>query len=496
MSTKKVIAVDLGASNGRLISVAPRDGRLEMKEIYRFPNEGIHIGERLYTDILRLYHEILAGLRKAVQEEGEIAAVAIDSWGVDFALLDENGEMLGNPYHYRDPQSAGMMEKADAVFQKGGLFRYTGVQDMWVNTVYQLMGIQERNPKLINTSDRFLMIPDILAYFLTGDMSTEYTSASTTQVYDVKKKQWSDEVCRGLGIKKEIFPDVRMTGELKGLLSPQVKTLIGLPAETEVKVIATAGHDSAAAAYAVPAEEEDYIFINSGTWSIIGRVIDEPIVTDEIFENEYSNEGAAFGRVKLVKTIMGMWLIQELRKSWERQKKPTDYGFLISEAEKAEAFSHLVNVDDELFTAPLDMEQAINEYCARTGQTAIHDQGALYRTVMESLAFKCREAVTDLERITGKKSDTIYLLGGAVQDQTFCRFIANATGKNVSAGPVEATAAGNALIQLKSLGILEDEKDKPDIIKKSFDIWYYRPEETEKWDQMYQKYTKIVKMRS
>lgn len=493
MQRNNVIAVDLGASSGRLIQVSLEHGHIELKELHRFANEGIHAGERLYTDILSIFHEILAGLQKACLTGEKLDAVGIDSWGVDFAVLDQDGELLGNPYHYRDVQGTGMMEEAENIFGKREVFYETGVQDMWCNTIYQMVGLQKRKPDFFKNAGSILMIPDILGYFLTGRRNIEYTSASTTQMYDVKRKQWSDKICRKLGLKQSVLPDVIMTGESKGNITAEVKKLIGLPADKALQLIATAGHDTAAAAYAVPSEEEHYIFINSGTWSIIGMVMDEPVITDEIYDNDYSNEGAAFGKIKLVKTIMGMWLIQELRKSWKRQGKRIDYDFLTEAQDKAEPFSHFLNVDDGLFAAPLDMEEAINQYCRRTGQQLMTEQGEFYRAVMESLAFKYRDSIEALENISGKSVDIIYLLGGAVQDHAFCQYIANATGKRVSAGPIEATAIGNAMIQFKAIGALTDEEAVGKVVGRSVDIWCYEPNSKELWNQMYEKYRAITK---
>ena len=493
MKQKCVAAVDLGASSGRVILVTLHEDCLALEEIHRFANEGIHAGERFYTDILHLFQEILTGLRKLKQGGHRIEAIGIDSWGVDFAVLNEEDELIGNPYHYRDAQTSGTLEQAGRIFGERGLFRETGVQDMWYNTVYQILGIQNRNKEYFKRAQCILMIPDILGYFLTGNKQMEYTSASTTQIYDLRKKKWSENILYELGLEERIFPEVLMTGADKGYLTETVKKLTGMTEEDCPRLIATAGHDSASAAYAVPAEEEQYVFINSGTWSIIGMVMDAPMVADEIYEKGYSNEGAAFGKVKLVRSIMGMWLIQELRKSWERRGKRIDYGYLTAEAEQAVPFTHMIHVDDELFAAPLDMEEAINAYCIRTGQTELHGQGELYRTVTESLAMKYREAVDGLEKITGVKIRTIYLLGGAVQDQAFCQYIADATGRRVSAGPVEATAIGNAMIQLKALGAFPDEGAQRELLRRSFRIQCYEPKETKVWDRMYTKYREIVK---
>ena len=489
---KTVVAVDLGASSGRVICATYNEEKLYLNEIHRFANEGIYVGERFYTDILYLYHEIITGLRKAWQKNKDILSVGIDCWGVDIVILDKAGEMISNPYHYRDIQSAGMIDLAEKIFGKQELFRQTGIQDMWYNTVYQLMGIAKRKPDLIEKMSKFVMLPDALGYFLTEKINVEYTTVSTTQMYSMSERRWADSVIYELGLRKDQMPEIVMTGTEKGYFTDRVKQWIGIPENRHPILIATAEHDSAAAAFAVPAEKDSYIFINSGTWSIIGMVRDQPVITEAVYEKEYSNEGAAFGRIKLVNTIMGMWLIQELRKVWEKNGKRTDYGFLINEAMKTEPFKAFIDVDDELFIAPDDMEKAIDRFCIRTGQTPVREPSEYYRTVMESLAFKYKEAVSGVEELTGETTDTVYLLGGAVQDHMFCQFIANATGKRVSAGPVEATAIGNALVQMKSLGILKNEKECTKLVKKSFDVCYYEPEDVDQWNQMYEKYKRIT----
>lgn len=491
LKMKNVLAIDLGASNGRVILVSSDGKQIELKEIHRFPNSGIHIGDRIYTDILYLFQELITGMRKAFQATDSIDAFGIDAWGVDFALLDSSGELVVNPYHYRDSQANGMIRKADDLFGKGGLFSLTGVQNMWYNTVYQLLGIQKRNPRILNNAQKFLMIADILGYFFTERISMEYTGFSTTQMYDLRSKRIHPEILEKLLIPSSLFPELLMTGSPKGEVRDDVKKLLGIRPDKKLQMIATAQHDSASAAYAVPAEEESYIFINSGTWSVIGMITDKPVITQEVFDRGLSNEGAAFGKVKLVKTVMGMWLIQELRKYWERTGQRTDYGYLIDQAEHSDAFTHLIDTDDELFVAPSNMAEAINLYCSRTGQPAIVSQGTFYRTVMESLALKYRECADELERITGHNIRTLHLLGGASQEPTFCKYIANATKRTVLAGPVEATAAGNGLIQLRALGCIDPDIPVSKIIRNSFQISQYKPENTAAWDTQYQKYKKL-----
>lgn len=489
MLKTKVIAIDLGASSGRLVECALEGSRMQVREIYRFPNAGIRVHSRIYTDILYIFDNILKGLQACAREGGRYEAAGIDAWGVDFGFLDEEGDLLGNPYQYRDPQSADMRALFAERFGEKGLFYETGVQDMWYNTVYQLMGIKCRKKDAFHHASTFLMTADVLGYFLTGECSLEYTGVSTTQMYDMRNKKWSEKIFRQLELASDKFPEVLQTGGIKGAFCRQVEEMTGI--NEGVKLVATAQHDSASAAYAAPAKESAYLFINSGTWSVIGTILDDPIINDKVYDHGFSNEGAAFGRVKLVKSIMGMWLVQEIRKRWKKKGLDTDYDFLMEEAGKAAAFSGYMDVDDETFIAPADMEEAIAQYIARTGQRRLQGQGEYYRAIMESLAFKYRQAVMELEEICNRRYERIYLLGGAVQDKDFCQYIANATGKEVVAGPVEATAVGNGMIQLQALGKVKA-RDAVEIIRESFAVERHQPRETEVWKRNYENYLRVT----
>ena len=493
MKDAKVVAIDLGASSGRLILVHLSGRRITLKEIHRFPNGGVAVGERFYTDILYIFGEIIKGLRKLRNELAEIESFAIDSWGVDFGLLDRCGELVTNPYHYRDNQAQGIMADEREYYGESGLYLKTGVHNMWYNTIYQISGIMKRNPRIFQSADKLLMIADLLGYMLTGEMKLEYTGISTTQMFDLRKREFSQEILTRLGISRELFPDIQNTGEVKGYTTSEVSRLLGIQPGRKIKMIATAQHDSASAAYAVPSADGNYIFINSGTWSIIGMVMDQPIISDEAFDMELSNEGAAFGKIKLVKNIMGMWLVQELRKHWEKTGQDDSYEVVLSKSESAKPFAHMIDPDDEVFIAPSNMAEAIDMYCSKTGQTTINNQGGYCRTVIESLAFKYREAVNDIEQVTRKIVDVIYMLGGAVNDSAFCQYIANATGKEVLTGPAEATAVGNAMIQFRAGGMVDCDSNAATIVNNSFASKKYIPKDKEAWTCQYEKYQRMIK---
>lgn len=490
MREHNVIAIDLGASSGRLMHIRQHDVQMEMRELYRFSNEGIHAVGRTYTDIFHIYHEILQGLKIAVREIDTIDGIGIDTWGHDFAVLDSEGELMRNPYQYRDTQSQGMIEKANHIFGKRRLFRLTGMKDFWCNTIYQILGLKERNGSILRDGTDMLLVPDFLVYLLTGNKNGEYTSATLTQMYDIAKKNWSDKILEQTKIAKEMMPEILPHGAIKGYLTKEVLAEIGAAEECKIPVINIAEHDTAAAAYAAPADSEQYVFISSGTWSIIGTVISEPVISDEVYESGFSNEGAAYGQTKLVRTIMGMWFIQELRKIWEREGMNTDYGYLIKEAQASTPFVRFLDVEDELFCAPDNMETAINSYFEKTGQSLAVSQGEFYRTVMESLAYTYRFSIERLIELTGFRPETIYFLGGSARDTMFCQFIADATNCRVCAGPVEATAIGNALMQIESF---EDcSKDEIQKLRENAEVTYYLPENYETWSVHYEKFRSVI----
>lgn len=491
MDQHNVIAIDLGASSGRLMHIQQLHDRLEMNEIYRFSNEGIRVGKRIYTDIFHIYHEIIHGLKLAVQKIDIIDGIGIDTWGLDFVILDQAGEIIRNPYQYRDPQSHGMIEEANRIFGKKKLFELTGLKDFWCNTIYQILGIEKRNGSIFNEGTDVLLIPDFLAYLLTGTKTGEYTSASLTQIYDVSEKKWSKEILNKIPISKDMLPEILPHGAIKGYLSEEVLTAIGAPTTQKIPLINIAEHDTAAAAYAAPTDSDQYIFISSGTWSIIGTVLSEPVINDEVYESGFSNEGAAYGKTKLVQTIMGMWFVQELRKIWERKGMESDYSYLIKTAQNSTAFARFINVEDELFNAPADMEAAINLYLEKTEQPPATSQGEFYRTVIESLAYTYRLVIDRLTELTGFNPETIYFLGGAARDTMFCQFIADATNRVVCAGPVEATALGNALMQLNAFEGIQEKEILA--LRKSMDVKYYLPQNPKLWSENYDRFCSIIR---
>lgn len=463
---------------------------MKMNEIYRFSNEGIRVGGRTYTDIFHIYHEILQGLKKAVHEMGVIDGIGIDTWGHDFAILDREGELMRIPYQYRDSQSQGMIDEADCIFGKKRLFELTGSKDFWCNTIYQILGIRKRNGSILDEGTDMLMIPDFIVYLLTGTKTGESTSASLTQMYDVSKNKWSGEILEKIGMQKEMMPKILPHGAVKGFLSEDILAAIGAPKDRKIPVINIAEHDTAAAAYAAPTDSEQYVFISSGTWSIIGTILPQPVISDVVYEGGFSNEGAAYGKIKLTQTIMGMWFVQELRKVWERKELNTDYDYLIAEAEASVPFCRFIDVEDDLFRSPYDMESAINSYLSKTGQPIAKTQGEFYRTVMESLAYAYRHSIDRLAELTGYDPEAVYFLGGAARDTMFCQFIADATGRKLVAGPVEATAVGNALMQIESFADCEEEEIRG--LRLNAEVTCYQPRNSAIWQENYKRFYDVT----
>lgn len=483
-----VVAIDIGASSGRLINITFNDGKLTIQEIYRFDNQGIEVCDHLYWDILNIYHEIIRGLPLCFTND-DIISIGIDTWGVDFGLIDCKQELISNPYHYRDKQTNSMIEKADQIFGKKGLFDLTGVQDMWFNTTFQLLGMLERKASVLSVADKLLMMPDLIGFMLTGAINIEYTSAFTTQLYDWVNKTWNYTVINGIGLDAKLFPKIVATGTVKGFLHKQICKNLN---SKRIPVICVAEHDSASAAIAVPTDNSEYLFVNSGTWSILGMILENPIINDNVFECGLSNEGAAFGKTKLVKNIPGMWLTQECRRIWKENGERTDFLYLDAEVEKSKSFNTLIDVEHEMFITPDNMLEAIDLYASMTNQSKPSTQGEYLRCICESLALKYKETIVDVQKVTQKNFPTIHLLGGASKDKIFCQFVANATNKTVLAGPVEATAIGNAFIQMISMKLIKDERCINKIVLDSFEIREYFPKNIGAWNMQYKKLKDIV----
>jgi len=482
-----VLAFDMGASSGRALVGRLTEGdngksRLEVTEVHRFPNHAIQVGKHLHWDTLRLLHEMKKGIRFAFQKGYEPATFGIDTWGVDFGLLDASGELLGNPYHYRDPHTEGLIEEVSGLIGQRALFEQSGLQFMPFNTLYQLYAmVKAASPKL-EVAKTLLLTPDLLAYLLTGVKSCEFTMATTTQLFDPGKQAWNVELMERLGIPSHLFLEPVQPGTIIGPLSPEVQEELGVPA---IRAVAVGTHDTESAIAAVPAGDEPFAFLVCGTWSLLGTEMDGPLLSAETMELEFSNEGGVGGTYQLLKNIMGLWLLQECKREWDEQGKEIGFPELVRLAGQAAPFRSLVHPDDPRFFSPGGMADKIRSFCAETNQPIPQSEGEIVRCILESLALRYRQALEQAEKLTRRVYGGLHMVGGGIQNELLCRFTANAIGKPVWAGPVEASAIGNMLMQLVALGECKDLKEARELVAASFPVDVYEPEADAGWVEAY-----------
>ena len=486
---KQVLAFDFGASSGRAIIGRLEDGKIVMEEVHRFSNDPVHIGGTMYWDTLRQFFEIKQGIIKAKQKGG-FASVGIDTWGVDFGLLDEHGVLLESAVHYRDDRTLGMQEEVFKVIPKDELYDMTGVQFENFNTIFQLYSLVQKRPWLLERAKTLLLTPDLFNYFLTGEKKAEYTMSTTTQLMDTRNKVWSGKIMDALSIPKEIFPEIVASGSIVGDLSKEICDELGIK---PAKVVAVASHDTQSAVVAVPTQEDDFIFISCGTWSLFGTELKEPVIGKESYEFNVSNEGGYGGTYNFLKNIIGLWLAQESRRQWIREGKEYGFGELEQMAQKAEPFLSFIDPDSPEFNTTGDIPGRIRAFCERTGQKVPETIGDIMCCINQSLALKYRYTLEQIEATTGKHFNMINMIGGGIQSKLLCQMTASANNRKVLAGPVEATALGNIAVQLISLGEIKDVKEARQIIANSEKTYEYFPQDKEKWDEAYEKFKTIIK---
>ncbi|MDR1801014.1 MAG: rhamnulokinase [Lachnospiraceae bacterium] len=491
MDTNRVLAIDFGASSGRAILGTFENGQIHMEEIHRFPNDPVILNGTMYWDTLRLFHEIKQCMIKA-NHKGGFDSLGIDTWGVDFGLLDEHGDLLENSIHYRDDRTLGMQEEVFKRFPKEDLYLLTGNQFENFNTIFQLMGLKKNRPWVLEKAKKLLLTPDLYNYFLTGKQNWEYTIASTTQLVDAKNRVWSDEVLNAIGISGVLFGEINPSGTIVGEVKKEICDELLLDGENPPKVIAVAGHDTQSAAVAVPTLEEDFVFISCGTWSLFGTELREPVINKESFELQVSNEGGYGDTSTFLKNIIGLWLIQECRRTWKHEGLEFSYGELEEMALREEPFISFIDPDYHEFNSAGDMPDKIKAFCKRTGQVVPETPGQIVRCIDQSLALKYRYALEQIEHCTKKKYKNIHMIGGGIQSKMLCEMTACANNKKVIAGPIEATALGNIAVQMISLGIIKDLKTVRESISKSDDIHIYEPQDFETWDKAYAKWKTIL----
>ncbi len=486
---KNVLAIDFGASSGRAV-IGSFDGTvIKLTEIHRFSNDPVTLGGTMYWDFLRLFHEIKQALIKS-KEYGEIDSIAIDTWGVDFGIIDKSGRLLENPVHYRDGRTAGTYDYSKRFIDHKKLYEKTGIQIMEINTAFQLLSIIRDRTELLDRADKILMMPDLFAYYLGAEPVAEMSIASTTQLFNAEKKNWSEECCERLKIKHSLLPKIVNSGTLVGTLSDEIcKELDIKPA----KIIAACGHDTQSAMVAVPASEKDFAFLSCGTWSLLGTELDAPVINEKSAKLNVSNETGYGAKTSFLKNIIGLWLIQESRRQWIREGKQYSFAELEDMARKAKPFRCFIDVDAPEFTPAGNIPERIKEYCRKTGQYVPENDGEVMRCIYESLAMKYRTAVRELEDCTDKKFAKLYMVGGGTKDKFLSELTADALGIEVSSGPVEATSYGNIAIQLMASGEIADIETARKIIAASEKLYTFTPKNASEWNRYYEIYLEKVK---
>jgi rhamnulokinase len=487
---KGFVALDLGASNGRCV-LGQFDGeRLSLKVLQRFENCPIELMEHLHWDILGLYSNIRQSLQ-ALGSAGyrkDVASLGVDAWGCDFALLDSQGKLAGNPFCYRDPQTQGMLAEALRRVPREEIFQRTGLQFMELNSLYQLMAMQVRGDPLYQAAATFLHIPDLMHYWLTGVKASEYTSASTSQMLDATRQDWALNLLAKLGLRNDIFPPILQPGSRLGKLRTALTNLNGL---NDLEVIATATHDTAAAIVAAPAQEHPFAYLSSGTWGLLGQEIDAPLLTPKCLQLNITNEGGAFGKIALLRNIANLWLLQECRRAWTLEGASLTWKQLGELAQSAPAFSAFIDPDDPAFLLPGDMPRRIQTRCQASGQPIPQSKGEIVRVVLESLAYKYRYTLGRVEEVSGQKAQVLHIIGGGSRNRLLNQLSANATGLEVRAGPAEATAIGNVLVQMAALGYLGDLEEGRSLVQRSFPCKIYAPQEAYAWESNYPLFLKV-----
>lgn len=490
-NTRNYLAVDLGAESGRTIVGSLNDRKLTLTETHRFANGPVRLPDGLHWDVLRLWSEIKDGMGISSAQFKELESVGLDTWGVDFALLDAQGALLSNPFHYRDERTEGMFEEAFKRMSRAEIFANTGIQFMQLNTLYQLLAMSVGKSPFLDIAKTFVTIPDLLNYWLCGEITNEFTNATTTQSFDPRKRDWSKPVLDAMNIPSHIFQPVTEPGTPIGDLLPHVAVETGAG---QTRVVVPACHDTGSSVVAVPAlaGNQDFAWLSSGTWSILGAEVGEPRVNDRALEYNFTNEGGIFGTWRLSKNIMGLWIIQECKRTWAHQGEDLSYEEITRLAAETKPFLAVIDPDDDRFFHPGDMPERIRTYSADTNQTIPETKGQILRVALESLALKYRWVLERLEELTGKRFDPIHIIGGGTKNRLLNQFTANATCRTVVAGPVEATAIGNVLMQaigLKDLNSLEEARE---VVRLSFTPEVYEPKNPVDWDEAYSRLQKVM----
>ncbi len=490
--TLNLLCFDFGASSGRAILGTLKDGKIQLTDLHRFPNDPVMLSGRFVWDVQRFFFEMKAALVIAAKQGIVLDAIGIDTWGVDFGLIDAQGHLVSIPVHYRDARTVGYIEKARETMPKEALFRHTGLACMEFNTLYQLMAMRDENDPALQIADKLLFMPDLLAYFLTGETGTEYTIASTSQMIDPRARDWSKPVFDAFKLPGHLLCPLQQPGCVRGLLTREIADEVGME---PVPVIAVASHDTASAVAAVPAQTDNFAYLSSGTWSLLGTEIHAPLNDPSVMQANYTNEGGLCGTTRLLKNIMGLWIVSECKREWDRREDAVDIAQLVRMAEAAEPFLAVIDVDDPLFNPPGDMPARVQQYCERTGQRVPKGRGQITRVVYESLALKYRWGLIRLEEDMLKRPvEAFHIVGGGSKNKLLNQFTADALGRTVYAGPSEGTAIGTLLVQAMALGAVADLHALRKVVADSFPVEAYQPgADRTGWDAAYDVLCGLVK---
>ncbi|MDP2886475.1 MAG: rhamnulokinase family protein [Ignavibacteria bacterium] len=484
MDKHSFVAFDLGAESGRTILGTLEKNQLAIQQITRFPNEMKSISSHLHWDIDALFGNIKEGLRACSRLNVHPESIGIDAWGVDYGLLGPDGSFIDLPHSYRDHRTEGMMEKFFELVPRRRVYELTGIQFMQLNTLFQLYAAVQQNPGSFERASRLLFMPDIFNYLLTGETKTEFTVATTSQLLNPRSKSWEPELFAALKVPQSLMQEIVDPAMRLGMLRRSIAQDVSL---AEISVTAVASHDTGSAIAAIPAEGEDWAYISSGTWSLMGVELREPIVSDEALSSNFTNEGGVAGTFRFLKNIMGLWLLQQCRKEWSTTVQ-YNYDEMTRLAEGAKPFRSLIDPDYSEFFNPMSMTGAICQFCQKTGQPIPESHAEYIRSILESLALKYRSTLDQLRRLTGQRVTRIHIIGGGAKNTLLCQFAANATGATVIAGPVEATAIGNLLVQALASGCVGSLKEMRAVVRQSFQPVSFEPKETDVWQSAYERY--------
>ncbi len=492
MSEGKLIsflAIDLGASSGRAMLGRVQNNRLKLDEIHRFANPMVEVNNRIYWDLFYLYDQIVISLRETKLRDHHIVSIGIDTWGVDFVCFGADGEPLRMPYSYRDSHTQGAPERFFTKIPKDVVYEKTGIQIMNFNSLFQLHTMYEEGSSIYPLIDKILFMPDALSYLLSGTMVTEYTIASTSQMINPRKKDFEAGLLEVAQLSKEKFAPLVYSGTTIGKISPSVQHLTG---QDDVAVIAVAGHDTASAVLAVPAESPHFAYLSSGTWSLMGIESDEPVINEETYALNFTNEGGADGSIRLLKNICGMWLIEQCKKEWEK-KGPVTYDEIVKAAQQVLPFQCFINPDAPCFASPASMIDTIQEYCRQTGQFVPETIGEIARCIYESLALRYKQVLQHLQELATFPIEKLHIIGGGSKNNMLNTFTANAIGLPVVAGPSEATAIGNLLMQAKAAGLITEKNAMRQLVRNSVELETFTPSDTDVWHDPYQRYLEVFR---